>query len=302
MEYIYGNPNTAHSWKNVASIFAAHDSLNSAQTSSLPLVQFWRPSGEKSEGRRMREAAIDLLERCFGKSYNGEEFQRAQLCFEYAVPVHCKSGRGKASMTDLMILTKTHTIAVEAKWTECHEPYQTITDWFKDRLRNGATQENLVDVLNGWIKYINEYVGEEKLSEIAVGGRDNIIPDHYQTFPYQLLHRIASACAVARKPNKAKAVVIYQLFYNADTEEAMRNFATQLADAYGKLFDGLLEDIPFFIVKVKTEVENTNYLEKIKEKCNGNQEQYDWNALFLAMQKSPIYKFSDITLFPFDQK
>lgn len=309
MEYIYGNPNKAHLWENVVSIFAAHDSLNSTQTSSLPLVQFWRASGQDCDGKQLNPDAQELLKKFLGE--NGTD-KDAQLCFEYAVPVHCKSGRGKASMTDLMILTKTHTIALEAKWTECHEPYQTITDWFKDRLKKGSKQENLVGVLNGWIKYINEYLSKEKLCEIAIDGRDNkIIPDHYQTVPYQLLHRIASACAEAK--NK-KATVIYQLFYSDEnssddegwvvvTKGEVEEFAKKLRTAFETLFKGFRESEPIQFSIMITKVSKGEGFDAAIEKCKKSD---DLNELFLEMQKSqsPIYTFpeSSIKLFPFDQK
>ena len=42
--YNYGNPEKANTWEYAASIFAAHESVNSEKTSSLPLVQFWKPN------------------------------------------------------------------------------------------------------------------------------------------------------------------------------------------------------------------------------------------------------------------
>ncbi len=312
MDYIYGNPDNAFSWKNVASIFAAHDSLNSAQTSSLPLVQFWRPSGEKSEGKKMSKQAIVLLKKCFQKCYNEAEFKRAQLCFEYSVPVYKGSGIGKASMTDLMIITAEKAIAVEAKWKECDERYPTIDEWFKDRLRKGAKQENLVRVLNGWIKYINEYLdvkklsSEKKLCKMAVEGPAGrvddgdytIIPDHYKTIPYQLLHRIASACAVANKCNtdankrNTDAIVIYQLFYNENngdlkeiTEKKVQTFANKLNEGYAKLF-GKEKPIQFCIMKTK--VTKGEDFDAAIEQCKKGD---DLNELFLAMQHQNIYSF-----------
>ena len=116
--YIYGAPEHLGSWNHVASIFAAHDSVHSEETSSLPLVQFWQPEGER---QKPKEAARTLLTQC---GLAPDDFCDAKFCFEYPVPVG--KGRGKASMTDLMIITGRHAIAVEAKWTECKDPCQTI--------------------------------------------------------------------------------------------------------------------------------------------------------------------------------
>lgn len=298
MEYIYGNPN-AHPWKNVASIFAAHDSLNSAQTSSLPLVQFWRASGKKYEGKQLNKDAQELLEKSLGGTVTDED---TQLCFEYAVPIHSNSGSGKASMTDLMILTKTHTIAVEAKWTECAKHYApTINDWLNEKEEK---KDNRKSVLTGWIKYINKYVGP------SMGELD---PDKIAetTIPYQLLHRIASACAVANE-RKTDAIVIYQLFYNDQpqdgmeiiTEETVKNLAKELDSGYKALFKN---DEPVLFYIIKTKVKPCKNIEALEQLCPVDTSKIgggkcDWNALFLEMQKRPIYTFSDIELFPFDKK
>jgi len=295
MEYIYGNPN-AHPWKNVASIFAAHDSLNSAQTSSLPLVQFWRASGKNFEGKQLNSDAQKLLKKCLGE--NGTD-KGAQLCFEYAVPVHKNSGRGKASMTDLMILTKKRAIAVEAKWKECKEDYQTIKDWLGAASKEGDSNENRRKVLNGWINYINEYIGEEKLNTIVVdNGDDKTIPDHYKSIPYQLLHRIASACAEAKKKNK-KATVIYQLFYSDETsfkdagwevvtKGDVKKFAKKLRTGFVTLFKGFREPEPIQFSIMITKVSKGEGFDDAIEKCKKSD---DLNELFLEMQHRDIYSF-----------
>jgi hypothetical protein len=299
MKYIYGNPNKAHSWKNVASIFAAHDSLNSAQTSSLPLVQFWCPSRKNYEGEKKGNDAIDLLKRCFEESYNGKEFQRAQLCFEYSVPVYKGSGLGKASMTDLMIMTAEKAIAVEAKWKECDERYPTIDDWFKERLGEGAKQTNLDGVLEGWIQYINDYLEKKGFGKKAVTVNDG----DYSTIPYQLLHRIASACAVAAEK---EAAVIYQLFYSSDSDEnitkdndwvnitceKVNHFATKLQKGYEALFKNIERPVPIQFCIMGTKVVKGESFDDAVQKCKMCQKPYDWNELFLEMQQGKeIYKF-----------
>ncbi len=297
MEYIYGNPDTTHSWKNVASIFAAHDSLNSVQTSSLPLVQFWRASGKNFEGKQLNQDAKDLLKNCLGE--NGTD-KGAQLCFEYPVPVHpdCE-GRGKASMTDLMIMTGKRAIAVEAKWKECEEDYQTMKDWLGATSKEDDSNENHIKVLNGWIKYINEYIGEEKLNEIAIdNGGDKIIPDHYESIPYQLLHRVASACAVAKKKGTT-AAVIYQLFYNDENSSEdegwvvvkkrdVEEFANKLRTGFETLFKGFREPEPIQFSIMITKVSKGKDFDAAIEKCKKSD---DLNELFLEMQHRDIYSF-----------
>ena len=298
MKYIYGNPDKAHSWKDVASIFAAHDSLNSAQTSSLPLVQFWEPNGEFPCGN-----ARELLRLCFETVNLENEFRNAELCFEYPVPVHedCE-GKGKASMTDLMIITDHHAIALEAKWTECGQRCSSIRDW---ETQKGAAIDNRGHVRDGWIKYINKYLEDKGFHILSPKEED------YRIIPYQMLHRIASACAVANK-RKNEAIVVYQLFYNEQPTEGMKTItekvvnkrAMELDKGYKALFNN---ERPVRFHIIKTKVEPCKPIKALEHLCPvdtsiAGRAKYDWNALFLEMQKSPIYTFSDIKLFPFDQK
>lgn len=301
-EYIYGNPNKTHSWENVASIFAAHDSLHSAQTSSLPLVQFWKPSG-----KLLNNKALKLLGQCFGTEGLEEEFGNAELFFEYPVPVG--KGRGKASMTDLMIITDKHAIAVEAKWTECKEPYEpTIKDWLDE---NQETKDNRENVLNSWIEYINRYF-EKQDSSIGEIDADKIADT---AIPYQLLHRIASACASAcpmadkteGKEERTKvAAVIYQLFYSDEslqnsaggknsTLEVAKGFAEKyLQKGYDTLFKDINHPVPIQFCIIMTKVAKGDNYDTAMQKCKMGQKPQDLNKLFLEMQKNGgIYKFPE---------
>ena len=287
MEYIYGNPGIE--WKQVASIFAAHDSVHSEQTSSLPLVQFWQPK----ESELSQEAQV-LIRDC---GLEPSVLDSAQFCFEYPVSVQC-GGRGKASMTDLMIITDNYAIALEAKWKECGNAYPPISKWLETN--NADIRNNREKVLEGWIKYINDYL-------------DNSINEQIDKskIPYQMLHRIASACAVANKCNKAKAIVIYQLFYNGQTKggtkASMLKFCEKLKAGYNELFScKKLSKISFCIIQTEVVCEN---FEAFKEKCpkgkdKNGKDKYYWNALFRLMQKNPIYTFPEpsIKLFPLDPK
>ena len=278
MEYIYGNPDKAQLWEDVASIFAAHDSLKSVQTSSLPLVQFWKPNGEFPSGN-----ARKVLELCFETVNLENEFRNAELCFEYPVPVHkdCK-GKGKASMTDLMIITDHHAIALEAKWKECGKAYPSISKW---ETPNGGTNDNRKQVRDGWLQYINTYLKDRGFAEISPKEED------YKIIPYQMLHRIASACAVANE-RKTDAIVIYQLFYNENngdlkeiTEKKVQTFANKLNEGYAKLF-GKEKPIQFRIMKTK--VTKGKDFDTAIAKCKNCG---DLSELFLEMQHREIYSF-----------
>lgn len=289
MEYIYGNPDKTQLWEDVASIFAAHDSLKSLQTSSLPLVQFWKPNGEFPSGN-----ARKVLELCFETVNLENEFRNAELCFEYPVPVHkdCE-GKGKASMTDLMIITDHHAIALEAKWKECGKAYPSISKW---ETPNGGTNDNRTKVRDGWLQYINTYLKDRGFAEISPKKED------YKIIPYQMLHRIASACAVAKEKGK-KAVVIYQLFYSSDSDEKnntmdngwvnvtlakVNTFATKLQEGFTTLFKDLKKPVPIEFCIMKTKVTKGEGFDTAMAKCKKSG---DLNELFLEMQHRDIYSF-----------
>lgn len=269
--YYYGNPDKANSWEYAASIFAAHESVNSEKTSSLPLVQFWKPT-RNGDVAKHAQAFLDRYEL-------PGDLRNADFCFEYPVPVK-KGCRGKASMTDLMILSESCVVAIEAKWTECCEPYESIQNWLKH-----GNSENHEKVLDGWLSYINDYLGKRESKFIL--NRTNLKEGK---IPYQMLHRIASACAVASgTEGRARAVVIYQLFYDDDTREKMESFAQMLNDSYGALFP-YANMMHFFVNKVKVVIKEKAEIEKIANRACHDKSAF--NDIFILMQDKEVYDFS----------
>ena len=275
--YHYGKPENADSWEYAASIFAAHESVNSEKTSSLPLVQFWKPN-ERLSVQGKEDCCADGFFRACKIGDLAFDLRTAEFSFEYPVPT--QRGRGKASMTDLMITTNKFAMAIEAKWTECKENYKpTIDKW----LNEGKNLENRKLVLNGWLDYINKFLPNNKCLDI-----DNNIAQ----IPYQFLHRVASACYVAMKKGVVP-VVIYQLFFddgNNGTEEDMRRFTSELTESYNELFQG---DAPirFNVIQVKTEIDNV-----VRDEIRGTlSERADaFNDIFLTMQEKEVYRFFSI--------
>jgi len=125
--------------------------------------------------------------------------------------------------------------------------------------------------LRGWLEYIRE----------AVGGWDIDIendPEIAQRVPYQLIHRIASACKVAND-KAVKPMVVYQLFYDNDTEASMNRFAKRLHSAFAKL--ELTGKIPFYVIATPvTQVLNRPSKGKL-------------NDLFLEMLNGEVYAFGE---------
>ena len=225
LRYVYGRPNGDSDYFLLTGIFAEHEALKSTKTSSLPLVSFWRPEGLEERVREIEEAlSIDI--------------SRSQLCFEYATslpPDAERFGRGKASMTDLMILLPNKRIACEAKYSEYirDKKYRpTVESWLKK-----GDQDNRRKVIEGWRYLIGRHMA------------DCVCLDK---IPYQLVHRVASACA---DPN-CSPCVFYHLFYD-DVEVTcgqMKEFAKDLEHWIGEM---KLNEVKFIIAATKvSEIEN----------------------------------------------
>lgn len=271
--YYYGKPGK-QDWANVADVFAAHESLKSKKTSSLPLVQFW----QDDDGFQNR---VNALQSRLGDV--GIMTSESMLCFEYGVSVPRGFGRGKASMTDLMIITPENVIAIEAKYTEyLKSKYEPLYRWLKDS-KTDDFSKNKLDVLAGWLKYIVDFGGVDNLPDI----KDFVMKDEVKKIPYQLIHRIASACAVAKEGDK-KAIVVYQLFYDCDQKNKIREFSDKLHKAVCAL--GINDRIKFYVIGVETKYER------------GNDKPERLNDLFLEMQEKPVYSFGSTILLCSNQK
>ena len=254
--YHYGNPEK-QDWSHVADVFAAHESLNSERTSSLPLAQFWKEENLKDRVKNLETICPGITILPAG----------SELYFEYGISVPDGYGRGKASMTDLMIISKQHAIAIEAKYTEVAKRYETIKSWLKKSSK--ADDNNRVKVLNGWLKYISE------ANCFAANLKDSERVSQIKNVPYQLVHRIASACAVANRMNVSPAV-IYQIFYDKETCKKAAKFATNLLHSWINDL-GLKSDFKFYAIGVPTYYKP----QKVTK----------LNSLFLKMKTDAIYTF-----------
>lgn len=148
------------------------EALASPLRSTVPLIDYWRHSSSLDELWKALQVARP---------------SSIDLAFEHATPV--REGSGKASFTDLMIITESVAVAIEAKFTEPR--YETVSTWLGPR-----PTENRLAVLSGWLQYIREATGHQLRS------------DEVRDIPYQVVHRTASACAVARPVH----AVVYQVF------------------------------------------------------------------------------------------
>jgi len=152
------------------------DALQSPRRSVVPLLDFCRSPARTASA--------------LGDATKLELADATDFVFEYPAPV--RKGRGKPSFTDLMILTPTTALAIEAKYTE--PEYETVRSW----LRTPA-EKNREAVLDGWLGLLGR-VALRPLSASDV-----------LDLPYQLIHRAASACF----PERRHRALAYLVFGNA---------------------------------------------------------------------------------------
>jgi hypothetical protein len=121
-----------------------------------------------------------------------EAIQDAPVCFEYRVAA--PNVGGTPSHTDAVVMSDTTAWAVEAKWTESR--YETVTEYF----RNNKTVTPPRVIVSSWLEHFKPYTTHE------------LRFDDFQDVVYQVLHRAASACAIATK-QKRRPELVYLHFH-----------------------------------------------------------------------------------------
>lgn len=280
-KYYYGKPQVGQ-FDHVIDAFVAHESVHSVKTSSLPLVQFWH---DKSVMRNVEQIkGADGL--------TGEELRKIQniflekdslRCFEYATCV--QGGRGKASMTDLMLLAKgsnrNYKIAIEAKFTEYQEDPQyrpTVKMWKSEKNSKKDDGQNREKVLEGWCNYITGNGGELDFSNI-----DEI--------PYQLVHRIASACAKDEDDNAHIPIVLYHLFYEKDDKEKVNQFQKNIEGWVEKLD---LKGIGFYVLTTMIKIRDSVFAAKEDDEHLNNLFKETQHGGYCEVIQSALYRICAI--------
>lgn len=207
----WGNPE-----KNYNFILDAYSrtKINSNKTSSIPLAQYWKKYKEN----------ISLLKKEL--NLEGSDFN---LFFEYSTPSYRNNN---SSMSDIMIITEKEKIAVEAKFLEIKQEYQSIKNWFKEA-KNEDSKINRKNVLNHWNEILALFVNNKALIGSSI--------------PYQLLHRTASACY----ENDNKAIVLYEVFYDSETKSHVDRFIQIIKDSVNELSPK--ENLAFYLQTIKIE-------------------------------------------------
>lgn len=274
---MYSVHHHAKNYKSVLGILSS-TKTNSTKTSSLPLADFWRPERFKEMEEFCNAINIKV------ESLNPE---KADYYFEYPTPAYEDEKHentiefSKPSMTDLMIiLNKTTRITIEAKYTEYVEDSKyspLLKSWYEKDIPNEKTLqdktkilENRKNILNCWIKYINNRGHSIPLADVLL--------DKYPELPYQFLHRTASACFDCKRP-----ILVYQLFYDNTPEstDKLKEFKGHLAYWANEL----QLKLPFFIIE--TEVDSESLALK------GHKDIEDPSDLFIYMKNEKQYTFGD---------
>lgn len=157
--------------------------FKSYKRSTVPFLDYWR------ETELRISELINYLHLSIPDSLD--------LDIEHQVPV--KKGKGKASCSDMKIISSDFSITIEAKFTE--KRYDTCEKW----LRLGKNRTNRELVLTGWLELLNEW------NSCRLQIKDVLY------IPYQMIHRAASACA----GNSKKRILIYQVFRADETKSKM---------------------------------------------------------------------------------
>jgi hypothetical protein len=161
-----------------------------------------------------------------------ELFQSLGMSADWTLHLEYKvkppKGRGKASHTDLMILSDKSSLAVEAKWTEPR--YETVGEW----LREGTNPSNRLDVFSGWLSLLQQHA------------QFTLNTENFSDAVYQMVHRAASACAVAADPRMAYVV------FKPSLDPKTADIST-LHDDLKHLWNllGNPKSFPFYLIEVK---------------------------------------------------
>lgn len=233
--------------------------LKSPYRSTIPLLAYWANP----------DTRLADFQRSLGLPFSND----SALTFEYMVfPFN---GRGKASHTDLMVVSPSLAIAIEAKYTE--PLYKTVSAWL-----GNPPEENRKLVLDGWLDVISKITG------CSVNIQD--ISD----FSYQLIHRTASAC----QPTAERRAVVYHCFVDAVSPnqktdrdpERHRRYADELRNLARLV--GANDRLMFFLYK--TTINKTQKFSDLQEIWRGQSPKQDVSPdVRILLREGKIAMFSD---------
>jgi len=186
MNLYYGRPEHSD-YRTVIDQYSDSE-LQNLTSSTIPLLSYWK---------KCDTAVSQLLQQM-----NIVSAENAKICFEYPVSV-TGIRYTKASFSDVMYISNSAAIAIEAKRNEGE--YDTVRKW----LSMGEDVKHRKDVLNYWLRQV-EKVCDKRLSV-------NNVSD----ITYQLIHRTASVCSLM--DDNRSLNVLYQIFLSRNKKSTDKN-------------------------------------------------------------------------------
>ena len=167
----------------------------------------------------------------------------ATVHVEYCVP--SANSSGNPSQTDALLISDTAVWAVEAKWTEPRYPtvakrltQQPRYDTMEERLsRREADLADAKEAVNGWLAHLNQFAERPlQLKDVS-----DVV--------YQVLHRAASACAVATA-RSCEPHLIYLHFHPSPSKNSATTsqYKSDLGDLHSLL--GSPANLKFAVVEM----------------------------------------------------
>ncbi len=216
-------------------------SVNSGKTSSIPLAEFWHPNRNKE----LREQLLKTI------NIAPDTYDDSNKIFEYATQAYKDGVEGPAiqysgpSMTDLMIIGEKMRITIEAKYTEYSKDSHPYTPSIGEWIEGHPTNQNRLAILNCWRRYI----GLDKYPDLVTAKNQD------KDFPYQFLHRTASACF---NPNdEERRILLYQLFWDSTTKEKLGEFEKNLKN-WAYLLKLKEHKLDFYIAEIEIDEDENN--------------------------------------------
>ena len=208
--------------------FFSGTKTNSIKTSSIPLAQHWKQT----------ERMLEILSKM-----SDTQLTDAEVYFEYPTRSYRNN---RASMSDVMVISRNTRVAVEGKYTEYDfSVYEPIQKWYE---KYGRT-ENRNRVVQHWLNMIEQFSTVDPIRMVEI--------------PYQLLHRTASACF----GNPLKAIVLYQIFWDSESKNTT-SFIEELKNAIRIIRPN--PKLNFYIEKIEVKsidkIDKEEAFERMKEK------------------------------------
>lgn len=206
--------------------------------------------------------------------------QSSSLHFEYRVE---SLVRGNPSQTDLMVLGRGRSLAIEAKWTEPR--YATVRKRLLAR-RSSLTPDDMAEAVAANRRAQKRAVSSW-LEPLARCAPVAVTVENVTDVVYQMIHRAASACLAGDSPS-----LLYLHFHAHDDPRAatLKQYRDDMTKLYSAL--GRPEGFPFFVVEQPiVPLDSFRGIEGLGKRVPGTDA-----AVRAALTDGPLFAFGDCML------